>query len=157
MTHVLRREQLVHAPLEEVFDFFAQARNLEAITPPWLSFQVLAPEPTEVRSGTVIRYRLRLHRVPLSWISRIEEWEPGRRFVDRQLKGPYRLWHHTHDFERHPEGTLVRDSVRYELPVGFLGEVAHVLFVRRDLARIFDYRIVRIRELLDRASGAPGS
>ncbi len=148
MIHQLEREQVVHAPLDAVFTFFSEARNLEQLTPPWLRFEVLTPEPVRMHPGTQIRYRLRLHGVPLRWVSRIEVWEPGRRFVDRQLQGPYRLWHHTHEFEPHPDGTLVRDSVRYSLPLGPLGDVANTAFVRRDLARVFDYRHQRVTELL---------
>lgn len=147
-TYVLEREQVVGAPLDAVFEFFSAARNLEALTPPWLRFQVLTPEPISMHSGTVIEYRLRLRGVSLGWVSLIEEWEPGRRFVDRQLCGPYRLWHHTHEFASHPDGTLVRDRVRYEIPLGPLGALAHRLFVRRDLARVFDFRHAAVLRLL---------
>lgn len=144
MIHGLDREQLVHAPLDQVFEFFSGARNLEELTPPWLRFSVLTPEPIEMRAGTLIEYRLRVRSVPLRWVSRIEEWQPGRRFVDRQLRGPYRLWCHTHEFEAHPQGTLIRDNLRYELPLGPLGALAHAVVVRRDLERVFDYRLQRI-------------
>jgi hypothetical protein len=109
----LVREQVVAAEPDAVFDFFSRARNLETLTPPWLRFEVLTKEPIEMRRGTRIEYRLRLHGVPLRWVSRIEEWHPGRGFVDRQVRGPYRLWHHRHEFEPH---------------------------VRRDLAAVFEYR-----------------
>ena len=148
---VLSREQLVPGAPEEVFPFFADAANLEAITPPWLGFRVVSPRAAEMRVGTLIEYELRLHRVPVSWLTRIEEWEPGRRFVDVQLHGPYKLWHHTHEFG--PDGaggTLMRDSVRYALPLGPLGEAARRLFVARDLEAIFDYRRERVAELLTR-------
>ncbi|MBV9193337.1 MAG: SRPBCC family protein [Solirubrobacterales bacterium] len=138
--HVLEREQVVRAPLDRVFAFFSEARNLERITPPWLRFEVLAPEPVQMRVGTTIGYRLRLHGAPLRWLTLIESWEPGVMFADRQLHGPYRLWHHTHAFAAHPDGTLVRDRVRYELPLGRLGAIAHRAFVARDLTRVFDYR-----------------
>ena len=140
MVHRLEREQLVEAPRDEVFAFYSHARNLEALTPPWLRFEVLTPEPIEMRWGTLIEYRLRLHGLPLRWVSLIEEWEPGRRFVDRQLRGPYRLWRHLHEFDARPEGTLVRDTVDYALALGPLGDLAHAAFVRRDLDRIFDFR-----------------
>ncbi len=146
--HLLEREQLVPRPVDEVFDFFAQARNLERITPPWLGFEVLTPGPVEMRSGTLIEYRLRVHAVPVRWISRIEEWDSGRLFVDRQLRGPYRLWHHRHEFVASAEGTVVRDRVRYALPLGLLGELAHAAFVRRDLERIFDFRRAAVAQLL---------
>jgi ligand-binding SRPBCC domain-containing protein len=146
--HRLEREQLVHARLGEVFEFFARAGNLERITPPWLRFRLLTPEPIAMRAGAIIRYRLALHGLPLRWASRIDEWEPGRGFVDRQLSGPYRLWHHRHGFEARGAGTLVRDSVHYALPLAALGEIAHAALVRRDLERIFDYRQARVAELM---------
>jgi ligand-binding SRPBCC domain-containing protein len=148
--HLLEREQLVPRPVDEVFDFFAQARNLERITPPWLGFEVLTPGPVEMGSGTLIEYRLRVHAVPVRWISRIEEWDSGRLFVDRQLRGPYRLWHHRHEFVARAEGTVVRDRVRYALPLGRLGELAHAAFVRRDLERIFEFRRATVAQLLGR-------
>ena len=139
--HTLRRVQRLPGTPDEVFPFFADAGNLEAITPPWLSFRVVTPRPIELRVGALIEYRLTLHRLPIRWLTRIEEWVPGERFVDAQLSGPYKLWHHTHEFE--PDGehhTLMRDTVRYALPLGPLGEIAHRAFVARDLQRIFDYR-----------------
>jgi ligand-binding SRPBCC domain-containing protein len=139
--HVLRREQRLDGSPADVFPFFADARNLEAITPPWLRFHVVTPRPIDMHAGTLIEYRLRLHGLPIRWLTRIEEWVPGERFVDAQVKGPYALWHHTHEFEPTRDGgTLMRDTVRYALPLGPLGEVAHRLFVARDLRRIFDYR-----------------
>ena len=147
--HVLEREQLVRGPVGEVFAFFSQARNLERITPPWLRFEVLTPDPIAMSAGTLIDYRLRVRGVPLRWVSRIEEWEHERAFVDRQLRGPYRLWHHRHEFVACGEGTVVRDRVRYALPLGRLGALAHAAFVRRDLERIFDYRRAAVRRLLD--------
>lgn len=141
--HTLRREQTLPGTPDEVFPFFADAGNLEAITPPYLSFEIVTPRPIEMGEGTLIEYRLRLHGLPISWLTRIEVWEPGRRFVDQQMRGPYALWHHTHEFEQDPADpgrTLMRDTVRYAIPFGPAGEVAHRLFVRRDLERIFDYR-----------------
>jgi ligand-binding SRPBCC domain-containing protein len=146
--HELQREQLVNAPLDEAFAFFAQARNLERITPPWLRFEVLTPEPITMRTGAVIEYGLRLRGIPLRWTARIEDWQEGRAFVDRQIRGPYRLWHHRHEFEPHRYGTIVRDHVHYVLPLWRLGDAAHALIVRRDLERIFDFRSAAIaREL----------
>ena len=146
--HVLEREQLVAAPPATVFAFFAEARNLERITPPWLRFAVLTSGRIEMAVGTSIAYRLRLHGVPVRWTSRIEEWEPGRGFVDRQVRGPYRLWHHRHEFSALDGGTVVRDRVRYALPLGIVGAIAHALFVRRDLERIFDFRREAVRREL---------
>ena len=144
----LEREQLLDRPLPEVFEFFARAGNLERITPPWLSFGVVTPEPISMAPGTMIEYRLRLHGVPLRWLTRIDEWERDRRFVDRQVRGPYRLWRHQHEFESVPGGTRVRDRVDYELPLGPLGDVARIAFVDGDLRRIFDYRVQAVAQLL---------
>jgi ligand-binding SRPBCC domain-containing protein len=146
--HELQREQLVAAPLDKAFAFFAQAHNLERITPPWLRFEVLTPGPIDMRTGTVIDYRLRLHGIPLRWTARIEGWRAGREFADRQIHGPYRLWHHHHEFVEHPGGTIVRDHVHYALPGWILGGAADALLVRRDLQRIFDYRAAAVARAL---------
>ncbi len=146
-THLIEREQFVDRPLDEVFEFYAEARNLERLTPDWLSFQVLTPSPIRMEAGARIEYRLRLHGFPLRWISRIEAWEPRTGFVDRQIHGPYREWHHSHEFEASGTGTIVRDRVRYELPLGALGEIARRLFVARDLQRVFDYRQAAVAEV----------
>jgi ligand-binding SRPBCC domain-containing protein len=139
--HTLRREQRLAGTPDEVFPFFADAGNLEAITPPWLTFTVVTPRPIELRAGALIEYRLKLHGLPISWLTRIEEWVPGERFVDAQLNGPYKLWHHTHEFAADGSGhTLMRDTVRWALPYGVFGDVARRAFVARDLERIFDYR-----------------
>ena len=137
----LEREQHLPGAPEDVFGFFADALNLERITPPWLGFRVTTPGTIEMQPGTLIEYRLRLHRVPVRWLTRIEVWEPPERFVDLQVRGPYRSWHHEHLFTPAPGGgTLMRDRVDYELPLGPLGDIAHALFVGRDLKRIFDHR-----------------
>jgi ligand-binding SRPBCC domain-containing protein len=139
--HTLRREQRLPRPPGEVFPFFADAANLEAITPPWLRFSVVTPRPIAMGAGTLIEYALTLHRLPISWLTQIAVWEPGERFVDVQLHGPYALWHHTHEFASDGTGgTVMRDVVRYALPLGPLGEVARRAFVARDLGRIFDFR-----------------
>ena len=143
----LERTQHLPQPPAEAFAFFSDALNLERITPPWLRFRVLRPESIEMGPGALIEYRLRLHLVPVRWLTRIEVWEPGRRFVDMQLRGPYRRWVHTHTFEPSGDGTLMRDVVEYELPLGPIGALARQAFVRRDLERIFDFR----REAVARA------
>jgi ligand-binding SRPBCC domain-containing protein len=137
--HTLVREQHLPRSPDEVFPFFADALNLEAITPPLLRFRVVTPQPIAMRAGTILQYRLRLRALSLDWLTRIAEWAPGERFVDEQLVGPYRLWHHTHEFEPIDGGTLMRDTVRYALPLWPLGEIAAPL-VRRELAEIFDFR-----------------
>lgn len=158
--HVLTREQTLSGPPDSVFPFFASAGNLEAITPAWLGFRVLTPEPIAMAPGTLIAYRLKLHGIPLRWLTRIEAWEPGVRFVDAQVRGPYALWHHTHAFSPapgDPASTVMRDTVRYALPLGFLGEVARRALVARDLARIFDFRAQAVARALggEDGDGAP--
>ncbi|MEH3054689.1 MAG: SRPBCC family protein [Patulibacter minatonensis] len=144
---MLSRTHELEGTPEEVFPFFADAFNLEAITPPFLGFGVLTPAPIALGTGTVIQYGMRLHGIPITWVSSIQRWDPPHAFVDTQLRGPYRFWHHTHRFEALPgERTLMRDDVRYALPLPPLGELA-LPFVRRDLERIFDYR----REVLPAA------
>jgi hypothetical protein len=140
----LRREQWVPCPPDVVFAFFADARNLERITPPFVHFRILAVSTPALALGTTIDYRLRLHGVPIRWRSAITRWEPDRSFVDEQVRGPYALWQHTHEFEPRDGGTLVRDVARYGLPLGRLGELVAGAMVRRDLGRIFDYRRERI-------------
>jgi hypothetical protein len=149
--HTLRREQWIPRPVDEVFAFFSDARNLEEITPPWLGFRILTPGPIRIAAGTRIRYRLSLHGIPLGWTTEIRQWLPPFRFVDVQLRGPYRLWHHTHRLEPKDGGTLMTDVVRYRLPFGIIGRAVHFLKVRRDVERIFDYRSRRIQEVLGHA------
>ena len=124
-------------PLEEVFEFFSDASNLEAITPPWLKFSVVTPGPIEMRPGTLIDYRLRFRGIPLRWRSEIAEWAPPHRFADVQVKGPYRQWIHEHSFVEQDGGTLAGDRVQYAV---WGGALANWLVVRRDVERIFDYR-----------------
>lgn len=139
--HIIEREQRVPVPIDQAFAFYGDAYNLERITPPLLRFEVTTPWPIEMGVGTLIEYRLRLHRVPVRWRTRITVWEPPRRFVDMQIKGPYSLWEHTHTFEEvGPGATIIRDHVRYSIPFGPLGELADRLLVQRDLKQIFDYR-----------------
>src|SRR4051794_8464725 len=146
---VLEREQVLDASPDAVFPFFADARNLEAITPPLLRFRVVTPGPIEMRRGTRLRYRLRLHGVPVGWDTVIAEWEPPRRFVDVQVRGPYAIWHHTHAFAPLDGGrTLMRDTVRYAIGLGPLGTLADRLLVRRDLKAIFDFRAATVPALL---------
>ena len=146
--HRLERTQLVPRPRAEVFAFFADPWNLERITPAFLRFRILTPPPLEVKAGALIDYRLSLFGLPFGWRTVIEAWEPGVRFVDRQLRGPYRRWHHSHLFEDAPGGTRMTDRVEFELPLGPLGELARVLLVDRQLAAIFDHRRQAIGRLL---------
>lgn len=150
--HRLERTQLVPLPVEDAFAFFADAGNLEALTPPWLRFRILTPRPIAMRAGTMIEYVLSLHRVPVRWRTEIVDFEPGRRFVDNQIAGPFRLWQHTHAFEEHEDGTMIRDTVLYRMPYGAAGAIAHRVLIARDLGRIFDYRRDAVGRLLGRAN-----
>lgn len=143
----LQAEQWLPRPLDEVFAFFADAYRLQDLTPPFLNFHVLTPRPVMMAPGTKIDYRLKLHGIPIRWQSEISDWQPPVRFVDRQLRGPYRLWHHEHTFETRDGGTLVRDVVDYAVPGGWLVDR---LVVRRDLLKIFEYR----RQQLDSFFGS---
>lgn len=149
--HQLVREQLIARPLSEVFAFFADAANLEALTPSFLRFHIRTPMPIEMRAGARLEYSLSLFGVPMRWKTRITEWVPGVRFVDEQESGPYALWRHTHEFEARGDATLMRDIVDYREPLGALGLIAHRLFVRRTVERIFDYRREAVERLLGRA------
>jgi ligand-binding SRPBCC domain-containing protein len=147
MSYILRREQFIDRSIDEVFAFFADARNLEKITPPWLRFKILSMSTDSIAEGTVILYRLRLHGIPFQWRTEICAWNPPHDFVDEQAKGPYRRWRHTHRFEAHGDRTKMIDEVQYSLRFGILGRIVHALKVRRDVNRIFDYRRVRIDAL----------
>ena len=136
----IERSQLVPRPLVEVFRFFEDAGNLEAITPPYLRFKILTPRPISMSAGTRIDYELSLFGIRFRWRTRIEAFEPNVRFVDVQERGPYRDWRHLHEFEEVPGGTRMRDVVEYELPFGPLGSAVHALFVRRSVERIFEHR-----------------
>jgi hypothetical protein len=138
--HLLERVQHIPRPRSEVFAFFADAGNLERITPGFLNFRILTPQPIAMKPGALIDYQLSLYGVPLSWRTRIETFDPEDSFTDVQLSGPYRSWHHRHEFKDDAGGTEMRDVVRYELPLGPLGTLARALFVRRSLERIFDHR-----------------
>jgi ligand-binding SRPBCC domain-containing protein len=158
--HTLRREQWIPRPIHEVFAFFADAHNLEEITPPWLGFRILSTSSQAVSRGTEILYRLRLHGIPIHWRTEIRKWDAPNRFVDVQRSGPYRMWHHTHRFEEHGNQTKMIDVVRYTLPLGILGRIVHTMKVQSDVRKIFDYRYRRITELFEeprRQNGVRGS
>lgn len=144
--HTLRQEQWIPRPIDEVFAFFSDAHNLEAITPPWLGFRILSVSSDSITEGTEIRYQLKLHGIPIPWRTEIRKWNPPHRFIDLQRSGPYKLWHHTHTFEAHGNRTRMIDVVRYTLPFGILGRIVHALKVRGDVRRIFAYRYKCIDE-----------
>jgi len=144
----LSAEQWLPRPLDGVFPFFADAMNLQELTPEFLNFRVLTPPPIAMFPGTRIDYRIRLHGVPIRWQSEIAEWDPPHQFVDRQITGPYRLWHHRHTFSEQNGQTLVRDIVEYAVPGG---AIVNRLFVRGDLLRIFEYRRKKMESIFGRA------
>ncbi len=136
----LIQEQRIPQSRERVWEFFADAVNLERLTPDFLGFQILTPLPIEMHPGTLIEYRIALYGLPMKWQTEISRFDPPSSFVDVQLKGPYALWHHSHEFADCPGGTLMTDVVDYRPPLGPLGSLANVLFVQRTLDRIFRYR-----------------
>ena len=127
-------------PPDHVWPFFSNAENLEQLTPPWLSFKISSVSTAQVGEGTIIKYKLRLRGIPMSWDSVITHWQPGQGFVDEQIRGPYSTWHHTHLFEPLAGGTLITDSVQYRLPLSPFGELAAGQLVASDVQQIFNYR-----------------
>jgi ligand-binding SRPBCC domain-containing protein len=140
--YTLQKSQWIARPPDDVFPFFANAANLERLTPPWLRFEILNPG-VDLHRGAIIDYRLRVHGIPLRWQSEILEWEPPHRFVDVQRKGPYSLWIHEHRFEPRDGGTVVYDNVQYAAPGGAL---VQRFLIAHDLDRIFSYRRARLEE-----------
>ena len=151
---MLERTQVVAVPIEEAFTFFADARNLERITPPWLRFRIV-DAPDDLRRGASLRYRLTLYGLPIHWRTEIVEWTPPRGFVDVQRRGPFRLWEHTHRLTPVDDGTEIYDHVRYRLFLGRLGRLVERLVVRGWVQGIFDYRAERVPGLISREPGAP--
>ncbi len=141
-------------PRTDVFTFFADATNLERITPPMLSFKVLTALPIQMHPGTLIDYRIGLRGIPMRWRTEITAWDPPTRFADTQVRGPYREWVHTHTFEDEDGGTLMRDEVRYQVPgPTLLGRLAHACVVRRDVTRIFEFRHLALQQALGLSEG----
>jgi ligand-binding SRPBCC domain-containing protein len=144
---ILETSTTLPLPLEEVFQFFGNAENLERITPTELGFHILTPTPIEMKPGTLIDYRLRLFGFPFTWRTLISAWEPPYKFVDEQLKGPYKKWVHTHTFEEVDGQTIIRDHVDYELPLAPLGNIGLPL-VKYQVGRIFAFREEAIKKAL---------
>ena len=145
--HHLKRSQFVARPLNDVFAFFEQPENLVRITPPSMGFEILTPPPIKMCAGALIDYTIRLLGFRTRWTTMITDYEPPRLFVDVQLKGPYTYWHHTHSFQEEDGGTRLLDHVQYLMLLGYLGQVIHVLLVRKQLDRIIDYRARIIQSL----------
>lgn len=145
-TYRLERTQFIPRTRDDVFAFFADAKNLERITPEFLQFRILTPLPIDMKAGALIDYQIRLFGIPLRWRTLIETFEPGKSFTDVQLKGPYKRWHHRHEFVEVAGGIQMRDIVDYEIPLGPLGTLAHGIFVGRTLEQIFDHRKKVVQE-----------
>jgi ligand-binding SRPBCC domain-containing protein len=144
--YLLEREQWLPRPIDEVFAFFSRPGNLQVITPRWLDFRMVE-SPQALAKGSLIKYRLRWHFLPIRWATEISEWNPPHGFVDREIKGPYALWNHEHQFTSHDEGTIMRDRVTYALPLWWAGRVMHAIMVKRDVERIFDFRAQAMKRL----------
>ena len=147
MEYELHRVQRVPVSQEKTFDFFSRPENLARITPPWLGFRIVSDD-VEMREGLRIEYRVKPLGFPQKWVSEITAYDPPHRFVDEQVEGPYGLWHHEHTFRAVGGGTEVTDRVRYALPFGVLGRLAHAVLVRRQLESIFDHRERTLTRLL---------
>ena len=143
----LRRNVFIPSPIAEVFSFFSAAENLNLITPPWLGFNILTPLPVRLGKNALIDYSIKLLGWRMIWKTEITVWDPPARFVDRQIKGPYRVWEHTHLFEEKDGGTQMTDVVRYAVPGFVLSPLVHFFFVRPRLEKIFSFREQKMREL----------
>jgi uncharacterized protein (TIGR01777 family) len=144
---ILICEQWVPATIDKVFPFFCDEKNLETLTPPFLEFKVLKKSTPSIQKGTLIDYKLKLHGISFYWRTLIEDWSPGKFFIDTQMKGPYKKWHHTHEFIPSNGGTLLRDVVQYQLPMGKLGDLVALKKVEGDVQTIFKYRRKVIADL----------
>jgi ligand-binding SRPBCC domain-containing protein len=145
--HILERRQIIYRPIKEVFDFFADAGNLERITPPELNFQIITPQPVDIKKGTLIEYQLKLRGIPVKWKTEITDWNLPHSFVDTALKSPYKQWIHLHTFEEGKNSeTIMKDKVRYRLPFEPFGDLAH-WYVKKELKYIFDYRCKVIEDI----------
>ena len=139
---LLAADLVINRPVGDVFEFFADAKNLQMITPPWLHFKIVTPASIEMGQGTLIDYRIRLHGLPIRWRTEIAAWEPPYRFVDQQLRGPYKKWYHEHTFESlGADQTLAKDRVHY---IPRFGALVHRWLVQPDLTKIFTYRQLRL-------------
>lgn len=157
--HVLERSQTLPITLEQAWAFFSSPRNLARITPPDMGFVIHEPfDERPTHSGQRITYTVRpLFGFPMGWVTRIEEVNAPHRFVDTQEKGPYKLWHHTHTFTVVENGVLMHDRVEYELPLGPLGELAHLILVKGKLKAIFEFRRTALERIFPTSGELSGT
>ncbi len=153
-TFLFKTQRTIERPLTEVFEFFSNAHNLAAITPPWLKFEVLTPAPIEMVVGTRIDYKLKLRGIPVRWQSEITEWDPPYAFADEQRRGPYRIWRHKHTFDETEDGIVVGDSVEYAV---WGGALVDKFFVRPDIEQIFAYRSEQLAEIFHQRKNSKAS
>lgn len=145
--HVLIRNTVIKKNIEQLFDFFSKAENLNSITPPLLGFKIITPLPVEMKKGTIIDYKIKLNGIPFSWRTEITKWDPPFLFEDTQIKGPYKLWIHEHRFDEKEGMTIMTDTVRYLSPGGIFEFIPHNLMVKKKVEFIFDYREKVLNEL----------
>jgi ligand-binding SRPBCC domain-containing protein len=138
--HILTKTTVINKTLSEVFEFFSNAENLNKITPPDMQFKILTPLPIIIKKGTLIDYKIKVNGIPFKWQTEISEWEPNKRFVDKQLKGPYRVWIHEHTFEEKDGKTIMNDHVQFLSPGWFLEPIINKLFIEKKVKGIFAYR-----------------
>lgn len=146
--YTLNKEQVIYKNISDVFDFFSKPENLSIITPPKMNFNILTPSPIEMKEGALIDYTINIMFISMRWRTLITKYDPPYLFIDEQIKGPYSKWHHTHTFTKINENeTLIKDTVLYSVPLGFIGRVVHWIYIKRDLKKIFSYRKKRIQEI----------
>jgi ligand-binding SRPBCC domain-containing protein len=138
--HILTKTTVINKTLSEVFEFFSNAENLNKITPPDMQFKILTPLPIIIKKGTLIDYKIKVNGIPFKWQTEISEREPNKRFVDKQLKGPYRVWIHEHTFEEKDGKTIMNDHVQFLSPGWFLEPIINKLFIEKKVKGIFAYR-----------------
>lgn len=148
----LQREQLINTSIDKLWHFFSDARNLQALTPSYMKFNITSGQlPDKVYPGQIITYKVSpLLGIPLTWVTEITQVKEGEYFIDEQRIGPYHIWHHEHHFKQTERGVLMKDIVYYALPLGPLGSFAHTLFVRNQLSNIFNYRYEKIEQLFNK-------
>lgn len=148
--YTLKKEQIVLKNISTVFDFFSKPENLSVITPRSMKFKILTPSPIDMKEGALIDYTVSIMLIPIRWRTLITKFSPPNLFIDQQLKGPYSIWHHTHIFEKISENeTLIKDKVVYGVPFGIIGRLAHYLYIKRDLKKIFTYRKNKIEQIFN--------